>query len=461
MKFSNFVTCMKMTNKFIALYNSLNMHLVFVDIPEFDRIKNFIKTGNIHNKKLIQDLEKYHFFIIKDKEDEEYFQTFKSMLNIGVPKISMMYLLLTSGCNLNCDYCYIEQQSLMNKRKIEQMNKKTAQKAIDLFEQTTKSNTPKIIFYGGEPLLNKQTFCFAIKYARTKFKGKKLELSLVTNGSLIDDEVAKCIKDNKVVVSVSLDGSDAIANQHRKFVTGENVFDVALKGYKFLQSKGIQPGISCTITNTNVDKLDDIVKYFVNELNVKGMGMNPLLQIRGNKQIKLSSKKVNKALVDAFEYLRRKGVYEDRVMRKIIAFTENKIKINDCGACGNQIVIFPKGRVGICHAFIGDKKYTIGEVNKLRPRDIIFHPYIKLWANRTPFNLSECTYCEALSMCGGGCAHDGFIDSNSIFGLDKDFCLHSKYLLKWMIKKTFESSILNDKKLKLKGLNKVDNLNLC
>ena len=63
-------------------------------------------------------------------------------------------------------------------------------------------------------------------------------------------------------------------------------------------------------------------------------------------------------MIQAFTRLREVGLYEDRIMRKVHAFSENKMHLYDCCAGGgNQYVITPDGKIGICHGYLNNRKY--------------------------------------------------------------------------------------------------------
>lgn len=114
--------------------------------------------------------------------------------------ISRLFLVLTLDCNMECSYCYV------NKKK-EKMSIETAKKAIDLLFNA-KGDNKTIVFFGGEPLLEKGLIKDTVVYSRKKSResGKSLSLMVETNGIFLDDEILTFFEKNKVKVSVSFDG---------------------------------------------------------------------------------------------------------------------------------------------------------------------------------------------------------------------------------------------------------------
>lgn len=127
-------------------------------------------------------------------------------------------------------------------------------------------------------------------------------------------------------------------------------------------------------------------------------------------------------------------------MRKIKAFVKKYLHTVDCGGCGNQIVVAPDGRVGPCQAYMGSSKFFPGNVN-----DKQFNPFIdttfREWSRRSPFNTPSCYFCEAIGLCGGGCAYNADLKTGSIWQIDSNFCVHSKQILHWLIWDLFAKSL--------------------
>ncbi|MDR2474316.1 MAG: 4Fe-4S cluster-binding domain-containing protein [Bacteroidales bacterium] len=70
---------------------------------------------------------------------------------------------ITTGCNLNCRYCYSPPTSRND------MSQQTAFQAIDFISENYPVNTG-IIFFGGEPLLKKDLIRETIAYSHTKLR---------------------------------------------------------------------------------------------------------------------------------------------------------------------------------------------------------------------------------------------------------------------------------------------------
>ena len=155
-------------------------------------------------------------------------------------------LMLTEACNMSCKYCFC------GKRNETLMSKQTAQKAINfLINMSGKRKNIDILFFGGEPLLNKPVFNFALEYASSVAKrtNKKVNFRITTNGTLIDNDIAALIYKFKVKTMISLDGPPQVHNSQCPMADGSNSYDKILNGLSVLQKHDNPYVIRCTMTH--------------------------------------------------------------------------------------------------------------------------------------------------------------------------------------------------------------------
>jgi Fe-coproporphyrin III synthase len=146
---------------------------------------------------------------------------------------------MTRRCNLKCIHCYAQAKDI----KFE--NELSTEEGKALIDDLASFGSPVILFSGGEPTLRKDLPELAA-YAREK--GMRAVIS--TNGTLIDRDMAKKLKDVGLsYVGVSLDG---IRETNDKFRGMKGAFDAALRGLHNCQEEGIKVGLRFTINKQNV-----------------------------------------------------------------------------------------------------------------------------------------------------------------------------------------------------------------
>jgi uncharacterized protein len=194
--------------------------------------------------------------------------------------------------------------------------------------------------------------------------------------------------------------------------------------------------------------MDEIVDFIINDLRPRGMGFNLLLpRVSGSDACTAFDHEfASHELIRAFKRLRQAGIYEDRMMRRVRPYAENRVHFKDCMGVGGQIVVGPSGQIGPCQAFLGlnDKKYFPLDVRKLAASDkplssdtIYSNLLFDEWRHRFPFNMNNCTECFAVSICGGGCPYAAAITKGSIWEIDDRVCFQAKNILEWMIWDTY------------------------
>ena len=363
--------------------------------------------------------------------------------------IQHMYFIPTTDCNLRCKYCFVEDDD----RKISSsyMSKETAEKGLELFAKLTE-NAKKIsiTFYGGEPLLNPDIVYHSMRYIRAleasgAFKCP-VEISLLTNGTLVDDNTVKTILETKAKVAVSIDGPRELHDASRIDTHGNPTFSRVIAGYRKLQEAGAAPGISCTLSKYNVDHIEKIAEIIAKDLRPSGVGFNILLpKINGSNSAEVSHDLAASKLIPAFEILREYGIYEDRVMRRVRPYIETGVHLKDCMGVGGQIVLAPNGKIGPCQALLGFEDYFPLDVEELHSKissfssdDIYKNNLFDEWRHRFPFNMKECADCFAIAICGGGCPYASLVSRGSIWNVDERVCSQSKKIMEWMLWDTFD-----------------------
>lgn len=148
-------------------------------------------------------------------------------------------------CNLHCVHCYADSADR------EYPGELTAAEAVKLLDDLAQFQIPALLLSGGEPLLQPDFYHMAA-YA----KSLGLRLTLSTNGTLIDREVAAWIKDTGFsYVGISFDGLGAVNDRFRGH---RGAFAEALSGARHLQAVGQKVGLRFTLTRRNFEALPEI-----------------------------------------------------------------------------------------------------------------------------------------------------------------------------------------------------------
>jgi uncharacterized protein len=173
--------------------------------------------------------------------------------------ITGLLLKVASRCNLNCDYCYVYQhsdQSWRNQPKL--LSDETAQLVIErLAEYVSVTRPPEfsVVFHGGEPLLYgaKRLSELGLLLRERLEPTTQLDISLQTNGVLLDDDAIRDLSIANIGISVSLDGPRTAHDRHRLTHGGNSTFDETIEALARLgkSAKNLFRGVIAVIDPTN------------------------------------------------------------------------------------------------------------------------------------------------------------------------------------------------------------------
>jgi len=154
----------------------------------------------------------------------------------------------TAACNLVCSHC--RRTEVADEVSPDELSREEAESLID--EMSGWGRTI-LVFSGGEPLLRPDIF-HLMSYANEK----GVIVALATNGTLIDQDLAKRIRESGVDrVSISLDGADEATHDVLRRLPGS--FQSAIAGAQALRTEGVPLQINVTVAKHNADQLDQMV----------------------------------------------------------------------------------------------------------------------------------------------------------------------------------------------------------
>ena len=347
-----------------------------------------------------------------------------------------LYLITSTKCNLDCDYCFYRCSISGSLKEHQLMPFDIAKKAVDSFNGIVKDNKKydgyweQITLYGGEPMVNKPLLKKIIPYIRENINGDYTDIVINTNLTLLDDEMIQVLKDNDVIVQVSLDGPKDIHDKHRTFINGVGSYDIAMANAKKLRDNGVRVVPLITVTNDNVDGFANFVYGILDELNTEEFYSNVI--ITGSYEVSDDYfDKLAQSMVELYEkILSKQGSCDFAQLCESILGKNKVIARQSCGAT-RKITVFPDGNVYACQAL---QKLDINSMGTL-DSDFSRHPNYDLWKERNRFNNDECLDCKLIGSCGGGCATGSYNGTGSIYGIDSNQCKYNKALYKVLTKR--------------------------
>ncbi|MHA1149210.1 MAG: radical SAM protein [Promethearchaeota archaeon] len=174
-----------------------------------------------------------------------------------------------TACNFICKYCYFynpENTIVPRKSLTDTEIYMILEKIYEYSIQNPLKKELKVIFVGsGEPLLSWKEISSALKRFRQQEKHKEIKFYIVTNGSLLTDDIAKEMKVLEVIPSVSLDGPAIIHDKNRILANGKPTFNIVMEGINILRRNKFKIIINPTITRELIDNLELFFEFIEKE----------------------------------------------------------------------------------------------------------------------------------------------------------------------------------------------------
>jgi len=161
--------------------------------------------------------------------------------------LRLVFWELTARCNLKCRHCRAEAKDFFDPGEL------ATDEILRVAENIREFADPIIVLTGGEPLVRSDFFDIA-----TACSGLFTRVAMATNGTLINDELARRIVDTGIQrVSISLDGAQA--QTHDAFRGQPGSFIEALRGFDTLKRLGMSLQVNVTVTRHNDREVDDLL----------------------------------------------------------------------------------------------------------------------------------------------------------------------------------------------------------
>lgn len=328
-------------------------------------------------------------------------------LNTKLMRIKTVYLMLGSACNFKCNYCIQAESCIKTEPEI-------APDVIcylwKLINTRPAKEKLKLILWGGEPLLYFKT----IQKMIAEF-GDRVNYAMVTNGSLLTDEIVDYLNEHKVGVALSHDGEHTTKTRNVDVLNDERIKKLFLK----LEDKSI-----CAVAsayNYDYEKLYDYFKHTIGDVlvNIEILRVNwQMPEKYYDIDLIDLQKKLHNMAVQAVEDILKGEM--TRAVQTFLPYLQRLCNQSNipllCGQIYRTMNIDLKGNVYSCH-------------NICTPMGTVQDDYDQLLAKQQEWiekhTAPACKNCEVYVLCKGGCPND-LVKENG----EKYTCGYQKVFLK-------------------------------
>lgn len=176
-----------------------------------------------------------------------------------------------SLCNLNCTYCYyLHKEGLLHQPKAPRMSDEILEQHIRQYIEAQTGSEVVFSWQGGEPTLLGLDFFRKVVALEARYKKpfQVIQNDLQTNGTLLDEEWAKFLKQHRFVVGLSCDGPKELHDHYRVTKGGQPTHDRVMAAARLLKQHGVPFNGLCVVNRENAKHPRDVYRFLTRELGV-------------------------------------------------------------------------------------------------------------------------------------------------------------------------------------------------
>lgn len=281
------------------------------------------------------------------------------MVTEDVGNLDEVLLMVAVDCNMRCGYCYGDGGSYGRERTL--MDTKTAFKAIEC--AVSLGDIRIITFFGGEPLLNFNV----IKEVVQKVE-PDITCGIITNGTIMTEEMAAFIKEHHLPLTVSIDGPEDVHDSGRCYPDGRGTHKKIIETMGMLKSADIPFAIEATYTKKAVHlgySAQDVLEYlyqFTPTINFASVG------VVDDPEYRLSPEELKQFRIQSIDFAFDKiqkgeliNLFDITALVSMIASPKRMMSRVFCPYHARRFAVFPNGDAFPCYLLM-DEKYKYGNV---------------------------------------------------------------------------------------------------
>jgi len=189
-----------------------------------------------------------------------------------------------AACNLACAYCYyLSKKELLGQEGAPRISDRVLEEYVRQYIQG-QTNAPEVVFswQGGEPtLLGVDFFRNVVALQKRYAGGVRVENDLQTNGTLLDDEWCRFLRENNFLVGLSVDGPGHLHDIYRKDKAGRGSHGRVCEGAEKLRRFGVRFNTLTAVNRVNAREPLLVYRFLRDRIGATQMQFIPIVEPKG------------------------------------------------------------------------------------------------------------------------------------------------------------------------------------
>jgi uncharacterized protein len=337
-------------------------------------------------------------------------------------------ILPTLACNFSCDYCF--QGDHQHGQYMSPDTQTATMRYIQSLFVEEKPNAFDCTWYGGEPLLAKETVINMSHQLNTlaeKLGLPRPSMKIITNGTLLTSDTARDL--SEVGISFAQVSFDSLVyiNSRKRGVMDLNGEPSIIVRNVLAASKYLTIRVRINVSTGSLDDVPQIISY-LNSHGITNVYSERVFahddEFSSDNSVACTTGSCGNCISDEESGLKRsnslslsrseyasfeRNYFFDHIQDSPETFKDLVKKLvpkkHFCGATlGNMHVVDSAGYISRCWHSAGSPTEAIANVNSLHYSDDV-SDVSRRWNEFSPFAYPACLDCNVLPLCMGGCSH--------------------------------------------------------
>ncbi len=346
-------------------------------------------------------------------------------------------------CNLDCSYCFFLSKEMLYPGSRFRMAEELLELYVrQLVEAHASSPVVMVAWQGGEPtLMGVEFFRRSVVLAEQFLRpGQRVEYTIQTNGTLLDEEWASFFKEHEFLVGLSIDGPRELHDAYRVNKGGKGSFDQVMRGLGYLQAAGVEWNALTTIHAANGDSGREVYRFLRDECEARFMQFIPIIErvaeasedgsvpwtswrdrplyVQEGDRVtgrSVTAGQYGRFLIEVFEEWVRRDVGEVYVQMFDVALAnwvgEPPSLCIHSETCGLALALEHTGDLYSCDHFV-EPAFRLGNIKEQHMLELVASDRQRQFGLDKRDTLPRyCLECDVRFACHGGCPKDRFIET--------------------------------------------------
>lgn len=315
------------------------------------------------------------------------------------------------GCNYRCAYCFHHEI-------LEQLDRMSTSQLTSIYRAiyAQVGSNVRIYWHGGEPTLAGLEFFKTALELQLEVFGHRLENTIQTNGSQLDDRWIKFLLEHRFSVGISLDGGPQSHDRFRRSAGDYGTYESTVAAMDRLRAAACRFGVIGVATRYTLDAAglyDTAWKHGAAQVSsnpATSRDLSPDADAYGNYVV---------ALIDAWLGAGGEGPSVRHVadfLGGLLGMWQPSCRLN--GSCSHFVQIKSDGQVkGCCDRNTSPLEHPatyLGNITQAKEGIFFQSPASQAFRQLADQNPETCNGCQWLTVCRGGCSHQRLMDGGRL-----------------------------------------------